>query len=1364
MRQTRPRFVVPASLFILLIVLPGVARTSAPEAPQQVEGVRPSDKSGRPLNFDFETGDLRDWRVEGEAFAGQPVAGDTVTARSRGMKSQHTGLYWVGGYELKGDRPQGTLTSVPFTLTKPFVRFLVAGGSKPGTRVEIVRVDTGKAVFQASGDDTEELKPVAADLSAHVGREVFVRLVDMESGGWGHLNFDDLTLWPERPPGPLREGPPSLDVFAHQGLPPAEAAAAMTVPPGFKVTLFAGEPDVVQPIAFAIDDRGRLWVAEAYSYPVRVPEASARDRILIFEDKNSDGCFDTRKVFAERLNLVSGIEVGFGGVWVGAAPNFLFIPDRDGDDHPDGPPQVLLDGWGYQDTHETLNSFTWGPDGWLYGCHGVFTHSRVGIPGTPDGDRVPINAGVWRYHPTRHEFEVFAQGTSNPWGVDFDAHGQAFLTACVIPHLYHVIQNARYERQAGPHFNPYTYDDIKTIADHRHYLGATPHSGNGRSDQAGGGHAHAGALIYLGDSWPESYRGSLFMNNIHGARLNRDVLEPRGSGFVGHHAPDFLLANDRWSQVVSLRAGPDGGVYMIDWYDKNQCHTREVGDHDRTNGRVFKISYERPSETARPIDPQQTDPLVLAGLLSSRNEWQARHARRLLQERAPGLAAGQKRALRARLEQLAFGPGEERVRLNALWTIHAFEGLDEATAIRALEDDNPYHRAWAVQLVTGRGEPSQALLDRFAVRARSDPSPVVRLYLASALQRLPLATRWGILEGLVSHGEDAEDHNLPLMVWYAAEPLAGADASRALNLALHAKLPNLLPLMVRRVSAIGTPEAIELLVAAVGEARSDAVRLTLVEGLIDALKGRRQVAMPAGWMKVYTALQASADTRLRSQATALALTFGDPAALASLRSELVDPARDLGQRRRALAALLKARDPGLPEALRSLIAESSLRGSVIRGLAEYDDPKAPEAILTAYPALGPDERRDALSTLAARVGSSRTLLEAVGAGRIPARDLAADIVRQLRNHKDPDIDARIGKVWGTVRETPAERAKLIARYRTMLTAKPPRAPDPELGRSVFARTCQQCHTLLGTGSKVGPELTGSNRADLDYVLSNVLDPSALIGKDYLAHVVATTDGRVLTGLVQAEDKDALTLQTANELVVVPRAEIESRRPSEQSMMPDDLWSQLSDHEVRSLVAYLASPGQVPILATTENVSGFFNGRDLNGWSGDPKLWTVENGEIVGKATGLKRNEFLRSEMSAGNFRLTLKVKLVGDRGNSGIQFRSAALTEGGVMGYQADVGPGWWGKLYEENGRGLLWPNSAEANVRPGDWNTYEIVAVGHSIRTRINDTPCAVVDDPTGALRGIFALQLHSGEATEVRFKEIRLEPDPRPELTPRP
>ncbi len=313
-----------------------------------------------------------------------------------------------------------------------------------------------------------------------------------------------------------------------------------------------------------------------------------------------------------------------------------------------------------------------------------------------------------------------------------------------------------------------------------------------------------------------------------------------------------------------------------------------------------------------------------------------------------------------------------------------------------------------------------------------------------------------------------------------------------------------------------------------------------------------------------------------------------------------------------------------------------------------------------------------------------------------------------------------------------------------------------LGRAVFAKTCAQCHVLFGTGGNVGPELTGSNRGDLDYLLANVYDPSALIGKDYQAHVVATKDGRVLTGIVRSEDQDAITLVTANETLVVPKGEVEERPTSEASMMPEGLWANLPDHEVRSLLAYLASPAQVPALATPDTARALFNGRDLAGWIGDPKLWAVEGGEIVGRTAGIGHNAFLRSDLAAADFRLTLQVKLVANEGNSGIQFRSQALPEGEVKGYQADVGPGWWGKLYEENGRGMLWDKSGEPAVKAGEWNTYEVVAIGPRIRTSINGHPCVDLDDPTGARRGIIAFQLHAGGPTEVRFKDISLELDP--------
>jgi putative membrane-bound dehydrogenase-like protein len=568
-----------------------------------------------------------------------------------------------------------------------------------------------------------------------------------------------------------------------QTVPLAEAAARMSLPPGFKVSPFAGEPHVRQPNAMCVDDRGRLWVAENFSYwsPGGPWKPTGRDTILIFEDTDGDGRFDTRKVFIDTLSFVSGLELGFGGVWVGSPPNLLFIPDKDADDRPDGPPQVLLDGWGYQDQHETLNSFIWGPDGWLYGCHGVFTHSRVGKPGTPDAERTVVNAAIWRYHPGRHVFERFAEGTSNPWGVDFDDFGQCFIEACVIPHLWYVIQGARYHRQGGQHSNRYTYDDIKTIADHRH-------EGIKRRQ---GGHAHGGLRVVLHDQWPPEWRGRLLIGTIHHHGIYTDAVERKGSGFTGKHVDDFMMSNDPYYLGFNHDFGPDGGLYVIDWYDPRACHGQTL-EH-RETGRIYKITYGDPKKV--PVDLAKLPAAELVKLQLSPNEWYVRHARRLLQERGPDPEVH-----RALLALLREHPDPTR-KLRALWALHATGGAPEALLMGLLRDDHEYVRCWAIQLLAEQKSVSAAARSEFLALAKADPSPAVRLYLAAAMQRLPLEERWETLEVLAGIEQDAGDHNLPLMIWYAVEPLVPANAARAAQLMGKAKIPRLREFITRRMTA-----------------------------------------------------------------------------------------------------------------------------------------------------------------------------------------------------------------------------------------------------------------------------------------------------------------------------------------------------------------------------------------------------------------------------------------------------------------------------------------------------------------------------------------------------------------------------------
>ncbi|MHA4895291.1 PVC-type heme-binding CxxCH protein [Pedobacter sp. PWIIR3] len=781
-----------------------------------IAGIVPK-KGNKVLNLNFEKGTLEDWTATGDAFSNPLVTTDQTTVYEKDMNTGIAGKYFVSSGGTKNYKRTGTLTSVPFTVTQPYASFKVSGGALQDTRVELVEADNNNVIFQITGAGRATLQPVIVDLRAQLNKEIYIRLVDSETGisqipyigddVWGHINFDDFLFYPVKPnfPNELKKEDiiilPPLDPVINAGLSPQKAAEAMSPKPGFTVKLAAAEPDVVRPISFTIDARGRLWVVEAHTYPVRAPEGQGKDRILILEDTNGDGTLDKRTVFMEGLNLVSGIEIGMGGVWLGAAPNLLFIPVDMKTDKPTGPPQIVLDGWGYDDTHEILNNLRWGPDGWLYGTHGVFTQSNVGAPGAPNEQRVRLNAGVWRYHPTTKKFELFAEGTSNPWGIDFNDYGHPFVTVCVIPHMFHIVQGGRFLRQAGNHFNPYTYDDIKESGDHVHWIGDRgPHAGNFRSASKGGGHAHAGAMIYLGsENWPAQYRNTIFMNNIHGSRVNVDIPNRKGSGYSVSHGEDFLLTNDTWSQWLNFKYDQSGSVFAIDWYDKNQCHSPNPDVHQKTMGRIFKISHE--TDKWVKVDLYKATDKELVNYQLTKNEWYVRQARQILQERGPN-----KKVHKMLKEILTNNPDVTR-KLRALWALHVTKGLEEKDLLDLLNNESEYIRSWGIQLIAEDKNVSDAALKRFAELAVSDSSPLVRLYLASALQRVEPAKRWATLEGLVQHAEDKDDHNLPLMLWYALEPAVPLDVPKALELANKAKEANILPFTKRRIGAMNSPES-----------------------------------------------------------------------------------------------------------------------------------------------------------------------------------------------------------------------------------------------------------------------------------------------------------------------------------------------------------------------------------------------------------------------------------------------------------------------------------------------------------------------------------------------------------------------------
>jgi putative membrane-bound dehydrogenase-like protein len=1030
------------------------------------------------------------------------------------------------------------------------------------------------------------------------------------------------------------------------GLSPQDALARMELPGGFSVDLIAAEPQITQPIAMNFDARGRLWVIEGKTYPVRDPGNynEGKDRVLIFEDGDGDGTFETRKVFAEKINLASGIAIGFGGVYVGAAPYLLFYPDKDQNDIPDSEPEILLDGWGYEDTHETLNAFTWGPDGWLYGCHGVFTHSKVGKPGTPEDQREPINAGVWRFHPVEKTFEVYTHGTSNPWGVDFDERGDFFITACVIPHFYHLSQGGRYQRQAGQHFDPYTFDDIKTIADHAHYAGnwtdvrAKGAFAPADTSALGGGHAHCGLILYQADAFPPEYRGDAFFHNLHGHRIVRESIERDGSGNVVRHRPDFLLSNHHDHIGVGMLLGPDGAIYFSEWTDPQTCHHRDVEIWDRSNGRLYRVRHGDVKNAVTNL-PDLSDADLVATIANA-NVFHSRQARRLLQERAAAgtLDKAATESALATFETAHAGSGP--LRLRALWTRHACGLLDESRLTLLLSDGEESIRAWAVTILgEKKTELSAPVLAKLESMATEEYSLFVRRHLASLLQRIPLEQRWEIAEGLIGHGRSTHDRNIPLLCWYGIAPLVEAEPDRALGLVSRTPWTNLKDFITRRAAVF--PEGRSAIMTSLSTANNPADFAERSGQFLTALASLPAVETPAGWEATKThgkAIEAG-QPAVSNALAQMGARFGDPEYFPKWREVARDGKQAAGERIKALELLIAGHDPELGSIARELLASAPMQPVCITALRQAPGPDTATALIGKLKTLPLNLRNEAINILATRPEMALVMLKAVDSKALPASLISPVMLDQFVRFNDSEITAIIDRNWsrGGAGVDLAQLSASIEQWKGRLNPKVIAKADASRGRQTFMATCGTCHQIFGEGVALGPDLTGSNRADIGYVLENALAPSAVVGKDYFLNVFTLKDNSVVSGIIREENSDFVKVaMPGGSAIDVKTDSIAKREEIPQSLMPAGLFEALPFEQVADLVKYLASPSQVPLpgeakspaassasevgpvspgvlrvegealVASTVTKTGNLKTQTMTGfgpkWSGDSQLW------------------------------------------------------------------------------------------------------------------------------------------------------------------
>ena len=991
---------------------------------------------------------------------------------------------------------------------------------------------------------------------------------------------------------------------ADVSLTPAESLARISVPDGFHVSLFAGEPDLRRPIAFDFDDRGRVWVVENYSHP-KWKEDGNSDRVIILEDTNHDGEFDKRTVFWDKGRYLTGIAIGHGGIWLANTPELTFIPDRNRDDVPDAEPQAMLDGFQIS-TNNVVNNLHWGPDGWLYGAIGLSSKSLVGQPGANVDHRTQITRGMWRYHPVRQVFEKIAEGMVNPWGADFNEFGDLITANTVLAHLWHIVPGMYCERRASERDNPFAYARIQTIANHLHWGGgawAESRNPSSRKDTkgqpqaaeeldhddeeyhqhsvAGGGHAHCGGMIYLGDNWPDEHRGAFFTNNLHGNRVNCDKLEAKRSTYVGIHADDLLLGNDPWFRGMSIKYGPDGGVYVSDWHDFGECHDGD-GSH-RSSGRLYKVVYGQP--TGQPFDLQTMTNSQLVNLHLHKNDWFVRHARRILHERS--LAGVDLADAEQALWNILNDDDQVTNKLKAMWTLSVTGGLARPQLEALLVHDSEHIRRWAVRLIFDEAPCDMGSGARQALFANSETAKLlqamagaetsakVRLEIACCLQRMSHSDRLVLAEGLVGHAADATDPYIPLMIWYGLEPALQQAPATAIDLAQASEIPLVRQFIARRLVDARQPLSDEIVAAAL-LAVDDAAVLDFLKGMLEGLAGKGSRTVSPQWAKLYQRVQRSSNSELRSVAVQLAMIFGDTQAIAGLRTNLHDTQASEGDRKSALQSLLQLTDRVSVGDLHQLIQQGDwLRTDAIKALAIRNEPSTVEVLLAAYPNLNQSERQAAVAVLVTRLTFAEQLVAAIERGDIERTDVSAFALQQLRAFGNADLQQKVSQIWADD-ATGLAKAEEIARLKSVMSSEYLAEGSAASGRLLFERTCSKCHRLYGEGGTIAPDLTGSGRKKTDYVLRNLIDPSAEIDEAYKLTTVVTADGRLLSGFIVKQDDRWLEIRTQDAEVRLDMKDVDEIVTSKVSMMPEGMLRNLSDQDFRDLLTYLATDEQVEL--------------------------------------------------------------------------------------------------------------------------------------------------------------------------------------------
>jgi putative membrane-bound dehydrogenase-like protein len=956
---------------------------------------------------------------------------------------------------------------------------------------------------------------------------------------------------------------------------PQDALKHMRVAPGFEVKLVASEPNVRQPVTMSFDARGRIWVIQYLQYPNpagltavsvdqylrtkydRVPEPPPRgpkgaDKITICEDTNGDGVADKFTDFVSGLNLASGMALGHDGVFVAQPPYLLFYADKNHDDVPDGNPEVLLTGFGMDDAHAFANSLQFGPDGWLYGAHGSTVNANI--------RGIEFQQGIWRYHPITREFELFCEGGGNTWGLDFNEEGEIIAGTNFGEKIgLHQVQGAYYVKgfaKHGPLHNPHTYGYF----DHMPMRGFK------------GGHVTCGGIVYQGRALPEPFQGAYIAGNLLSSAIYWHRLERDGSSWKGTFGGPLLESDDITFRPVDCQSGPDGAVYVVDWCDPRATHVDSVDNWDKSSGRIYRLAAKDARSRTPQLDLAKFSTEELPNQLANPNDWYRRSARQILAERGDA-------KILPRLRAQALQQTNNSLALQSLWALYVSGGFNDTTAQELLKHSHAPVRSWTVRLLGDSKKLSAELEAPLISFARAEKDVRVRNQLACSAKRWPAEISMPLVRELLQHDEDVKDPQIPLLLWWAIEDKATANPRQVLSLLSSAEdwerplmLTHILERLARRYAAAGDSTTRESCAWLLNTATTREQRNAVLRGLDKAWQGQRAAA-DENLTRALAKVWSPNDSLMLRVGLRIGLAEAQQQAISRLTNASVSESERVELATVAGECALNSAVPALLQLLRGT---SRLQVAAVAALQNFPEREIAVALVENYGRLSGEGKTRARTALGSRAPWALELVRAVERGAMNEKELTPELLRHMLRHEDSKLAAAIEKRWGKLQaQSSTEKISTVNRLKLVLNPSGTTLRfkgDAGRGKQLFTQACATCHRLFEQGNTIGPELTGADRKNSDWLLTQIVDPSAFIRPEYVNHNVQMKDGRTLTGLIVEQSGDALTLVDAqNQRTVLSRIDVKEVEASSVSLMPEGLLEALTPEQVRDLFTYLQAP-------------------------------------------------------------------------------------------------------------------------------------------------------------------------------------------------